>query len=151
MIKILFIAGVLPFTCIQAESIQAENIKADVKAVTVSGASGAYTFAVKLKSTDTGCKQYADWWEVLNKEGELLYRRILVHSHPTTQPFMRSGGKVAIYASDVVYVRGHMNKTGYVGAVMKGSVSKGFKTVTDLPNFSNKLETQNPLPNGCLY
>jgi hypothetical protein len=146
MKKILFMTSVLLFTCAQAESI-----RADVKGVTVSGVSGAYTFAVKLKSIETGCEQYADWWEVLSEDGELLYRRILVHSHPDTQPFTRSGGQVAIKASDVVYVRAHMNKVGYVGAVFKGSVKEGFKVVTKVLDFSKKVEIQKPLPKGCLY
>jgi len=38
-----------------------------------------------------------------------------------------------------------------VGTVMKGSVAKGFKIVTDLPTFSKKIEKQSPLPQGCLF
>lgn len=129
----------------------ADNIRADVEAVSVSGTSGTYTFAVKLKSVETGCKQYADWWEVLSVEGALLYRRILVHSHPDTQPFTRSGGVVNISKNATVYVRAHMNKVGYIGDVMKGSVITGFKVVTDLPTFSKNIEKQIPLPQGCLF
>ena len=127
------------------------KINANVIAVQTSGSDGAYRFAVTLQSTETGCDQYANWWEVLNKEGTLLYRRILVHSHPDTQPFTRSGGSVKIGKDDIVYVRGHMNKEGYVGEVMMGSILSGFKVVTELPTFSEKIETQKPLPNGCLY
>lgn len=129
----------------------ADAIRANVTAVTTQGSEGAYRFAVTLKSNETGCEQYADWWEVLSEEGELLYRRILVHSHPDTQPFTRSGGSIEIKPSDIVYVRGHMNKVGYVGMVMKGSVNTGFKAVTDLPTFAKNIETQKPLPSGCLY
>ena len=131
--------------------VYANTIQANVTAITTHGKSGAYSFSVTLQSTETGCAQYADWWEVLSEKGELLYRRILVHSHPDTQPFTRSGGGIAIHTSDTVYVRAHMNKEGYVGTVMKGSVSKGFKVVTDLPTFSEKVERQNPLPQGCLF
>jgi len=80
----------------------AETIQANVTAVTTNGNEGAYRFSVTLKSTETGCEQYADWWEVLSEEGELLYRRILVHSHPDTQPFTRSGGKVNIGGQVIV-------------------------------------------------
>ena len=130
---------------------QADTIKANVTDVQTSGKEGAYRFAVTLKSDETGCEQYADWWEILNEKGELLYRRILMHSHPDTQPFTRSGGVVAISSNTTVYVRGHMNKLGYVGAVMKGSIDKGFIAVTDLPTFSKSIERQTPLPKGCLY
>jgi hypothetical protein len=129
----------------------AETIQANVTAVKAKGNDGAYRFAVTLQSTETGCTQYADWWEVLSKEGTLLYRRILVHSHPDTQPFTRSGGSVDISKDDIVYVRGHMNKEGYVGDVMMGSVFSGFKKVSELPNFATTLEMQAPLPKGCLY
>jgi hypothetical protein len=129
----------------------AKEIKANVTGVSITGTEGAYRFAVTLKSDETGCAQYADWWEVLSEKGELLYRRILVHSHPDTQPFTRSGGSVTLKPNDVVYVRAHMNKEGYVGVVMKGSVNTGFKAVTDLPTFPKNIETQKPLPNGCLY
>ncbi len=130
---------------------QANDIYANVTAVKVSGDEGAYRFAVTLKSTETGCAQYADWWEVLNEKGELLHRRILVHSHPDTQPFTRAGGLLNIKKYDILYVRGHMNKRGYIGTVMKGSVEKGFEVVTDLPTFSKNIEIQSPLPQGCLF
>lgn len=129
----------------------AQNIEANVIDVTASGSDGTYRFSVTLKSDETGCEQYADWWEVLSEEGALLYRRILVHSHPDTQPFTRSGGHVKVGKDDVVFIRAHMNKLGYVGSVMKGTVSKGFKTVTQMPIFKKSIETQQPLPKGCLY
>ena len=137
--------------CLLFTLSHAENIRADVKAVSVDGSEGAYHFSVTLKSTETGCAQYANWWEILNKKGELLYRRILIHSHPNTQPFTRSGGKVKIGKDDMVYVRAHMNKEGYVGDVFVGSVSKGFGRLKDPVTFKANIEKQEPLPSGCLY
>lgn len=128
----------------------ADVIQANVTAVSAKGNEGAYRFAVTLKSDETGC-EYADWWEVLNQKGDLLYRRILVHSHPDTQPFTRSGGKVNIKADEIVYVRAHMNKLGYVGDVFKGTVSKGFVRVTNVPKFEKRLEKELPLPSGCAF
>jgi len=142
---------VVMMLCVLSSLNYAEAIRADVEAVSARGSSGAYTFSVTLRSVETGCAQYADWWEVLSEKGELLYRRILVHSHPDTQPFTRSGGSVNVDKDTAVYIRAHMNKEGYVGTVMKGSVSKGFKVVTDLPTFLEKVETQSPLPQGCLF
>ena len=129
----------------------ANDIYANVTAVKTSGDEGAYRFAVTLKSTETGCAQYADWWEVLSEKGELLYRRILVHSQPDTQPFTRSGGLVDIKKYDIVYVRGHMNKLGYVGDIFKGSVQEGFSKSMDMPSFSKALEQQQPLAKGCAF
>lgn len=99
-----------------------------VQKVTVSGQDGSYTFSVTLKSPDKGCNQYANWWEVITESEELIYRRILGHSHVNEQPFTRSGGSVKIIVTDVVIIRGHMNTSGYgKGEVaMKGSVETGF-------------------------
>ena len=83
---------------------------ADVIGVQVSGAPGAYQFNVTIKSPDTGCQQYADWWEVVSEDGRLLYRRVLLHSHVDEQPFTRSGGPVPIQADTVVWVRAHEHR-----------------------------------------
>ncbi len=124
---------------------------ARVTAVTVSGEANNYSFAVEIASPDTGCDQYADWWEVFDEDGTLIYRRILAHSHVTEQPFTRSGGSVNIGPDDVVYVRAHMNNLGYGTEVYKGSVSGGFTTDTLSPDHAANLATQEPLPNGCAF
>lgn len=124
---------------------------ADVLSVQVSGNPGAYQFAVEVASPDTGCEQYADWWEVFSEDGQLLYRRILLHSHAGEQPFVRSGGSVDIAADDVVYVRAHMNTVGYGGLVMKGSVQDGFKPAEVEAGFGSGLERVLPQPEGCAF
>ena len=82
---------------------------AAVTAVTATGAPGTYTFSVTVESPDTGCAQYADWWEVLRPDGSLVYRRVLLHSHVDEQPFTRSGGPVNIASNEDIYIRVHMN------------------------------------------
>ena len=124
---------------------------ADVLSVQVTGNPGSYQFAVELASPDTGCEQYADWWEVVSQDGELLYRRILLHSHVDEQPFVRSGGPVDIAADTVVYVRSHMNTTGYGGTVMKGTVQDGFKPVEVEAGFGFGLERITPQPEDCAF
>ena len=122
---------------------------ADVTAVQASGAPGAYQFNVTVKSPDTGCQQYADWWEVVSADGKLLYRRVLLHSHVDEQPFTRSGGPVPIQADTVVWVRTHMNTGGYGGVTFKGSVKTGFKPALPDAGFAAGLAKQAPLPDGC--
>ena len=39
-----------------------------VTAVTFSGQANNYTLSVTIESPDTGCDQYADWWEVFNAD-----------------------------------------------------------------------------------
>ena len=128
--------------------------RADVQAVDVTGDAGAYTFAVTVRSPDTGCDQYADWWEVLTPEGELLYRRILGHSHVDEQPFTRSGGPVDVADDATVIVRAHMHPSGYGGAVMRGSKAEGFVVDTSASvteGFAGNLATTPPLPTGCAF
>lgn len=124
-------------------------IQADVTAVQVSGPAGAYQFNVTVRSPDLGCKQYADWWEVVSEDGKLLYRRVLLHSHVDEQPFTRSGGPVTIQPDAVVWVRAHMNTGGYGGVAFKGSVKTGFKNTVPEIGFATGLAKQPPLPDGC--
>lgn len=132
-------------------STASEVALADVIAAEVSGDPQAYRFAVEVRSPDLGCEQYADWWEVLREDGSLVYRRILAHSHVDEQPFVRSGGPVAIAADTVVLVRAHMHPTGYGGAALRGTVSSGFVR-TDLGvDFAADVEDSAPQPDGCAF
>jgi hypothetical protein len=124
---------------------------ANVLSVRVTGNPSAYQFAVEISSPDTGCEQYADWWEIFTEEGELLYRRILLHSHVTEQPFTRSGGPVEIDANTVVYVRAHMNNLGYGGTLMKGSVQGRFEPAEAEASLGSGLEAVPPLPEDCAF
>jgi len=124
---------------------------ADVTAVRASGSAGAYQFSVTVRSPDTGCAQFADWWEVLGEDGRLLYRRVLLHSHVDEQPFTRSGGPVPVDAGTVVIVRAHMNTRGYGGTALKGSVARGFAPVTLPPGFAAEAAAKPPLPDGCAF
>ena len=124
---------------------------ADVISVDVSGEPGAYQFTVGVRSPDEGCDQYADWWEVLTEEGELIYRRILAHSHVDEQPFRRSGGSIPVNAETVLIVRAHMHPTGYGGAAMKGSVQAGFEPMVLPSDFAASLEETPPLPEDCAF
>jgi len=124
---------------------------ANVIDVETKGTSGKYYFYVTLLSDETGCEQYADWWEVLDENGKLLYRRILVHSHPDDQPFRRSGGSVDVTPTQTLYIRAHMNKNAYKGDLFKGSISKGFSKTQESVKNSSVVESLFPQPNGCLF
>jgi len=128
-----------------------DTLVANIISVQVAGSPNAYTFSVGIQSPDTGCGQYADWWEVLLESGNLLYRRILTHSHVNEQPFVRSGGPVQIEANTVIYIRAHMHPDGYGGAVYKGSVQNGFEEATVNTDFALGVETEAPLPDGCAF
>lgn len=126
-------------------------IVADVVALKVTGEPNAYQFSVGVESPDTGCEQYADWWEVLSEDGRLLYRRVLDHSHVDEQPFVRSGGPVPIDADTIVWVRAHMHPTGYGGKALKGTVQTGFQTAELSIDFAAGVEAEPPQPSGCAF
>ena len=134
---------------VEEKITMSESAIANVLSVQVTGTSNAYQFNVKISSPDTGCEQYADWWEVLGEDGQLLYRRVLLHSHVDEQPFTRSGGPVPIAANTIVYVRAHMNIGGYGGDILKGTVESGFNSVVLPSDFASDVESQQPLPGGC--
>jgi len=124
---------------------------AQVMKVEATGEANNYNFAVTVSSPDTGCDLYADWWEVITPEGELLYRRVLLHSHVSEQPFRRQGGTVKIQPQQKVIVRVHMFPDGYSSMAQKGTVESGFSEVT-LPNkFADSLASVEPLPKNCAF
>jgi hypothetical protein len=160
MLSFVFLCSVLIFstTSCQENTVApplpaVNNNAAAVTDVKVSGTDNDYSFTVTVKSPDTGCKQYANWWEVISADGKgLVYRRILAHSHIDEQPFTRSGGPVAIAASTEVIIRVHMNSTGYGTAkVMKGSVDKGFTAFDVAADFGAELASIAPQPGACPF
>ena len=134
------------------ELAQAEDMFATVTATEVTaGDPGAYTFSVTIQSQETGCDQYANWWEVVSEEGDLIYRRILAHSHVDEQPFSRTGGPVAIQPDQSVIVRAHMDPQGYGTQAMQGTVENGFEEVTLSEGFAAELAEAEPQPSGCTF
>jgi hypothetical protein len=150
-----------PVTLTEAVDLDPTNIpevkkpipasQADVQSISVSGEPGTYNFSVTVSSPDEGCSQYADWWEIVSQDGELIYRRILLHSHVDEQPFTRSGGPVSIEADTIVLVRAHMHPGGYGGTALKGSLEQGFEQVELSPDFAANLLETLPLPEGCNF
>ncbi len=136
----------------EVESVpEGDNLFANVVSVVVFGQSNQFQISVSISSPDAGCEQFADWWEILSEDGELIYRRILLHSHVNEQPFTRSGGPVDIEEDTVVYIRAHMNQAGFGGNIMKGSVKSSFVIVEIPPDFSPGIENKPPLPTGCNF
>ncbi len=129
----------------------ANDIVADISEVTAQGDPNNYTFFVSITSDETGCEQYADWWEVLDNEGKLIYRRILGHSHVAEQPFTRNGNPVNIGADELIFIRAHMSNIGYSGDLFSGSVNSGFLKAINPPIFPQGIDEQQPLPTNCAF
>lgn len=150
IIRSFFLALIALAAGLETASAAAAAEFADVVSVKAAGRPGAYTFAVGVRSPDKGCTRYADWWEVLDTSGRLLYRRVLMHSHVAEQPFERSGGPVAVQRDEVVFVRAHMNPGGYGGKVLTGSVAAGFRAAKGTASLPDHSRAQ-PLPDGCAF
>ncbi|MDB2606570.1 hypothetical protein N9Y48_02190 [Zobellia sp.] len=120
-----------------------------VIAIDVTGNENAYTLTATVKSPDTGCDQYADWWEIIDLEGNLIFRRILTHSHVNEQPFSRTGTNIPLAKNTEIYIRVHINTLGYASEVQKGSIENGFLAAELDADFAIELEKSEPLPTGC--
>jgi hypothetical protein len=136
------------------------EIFAHVRAVAITGSELSYTFDVTVESSDIDCTQFANWWEIISETGELLYRRILNHSHTDENgssdadapgnTFTRNGGPVEVDADQLVYVRAHMNTGGYNGDVFFGTAKGGFELIDDLPSdFATDVEFAAPQSERC--
>jgi len=91
--------------------------EADVLNVDVSCNSDSICrFDVTVKHDDEGWKHFANRWEVLSPDGDILATRVLAHPHDNEQPFTRSLGNVRIPGDLVeVVVRAHDLEHEYGG------------------------------------
>ena len=73
-------------------------------------------FDVTVKHGDEGWEHYANRWEILSPDGEILATRILAHPHVNEQPFTRSLANIRIPANlEEVVIRAHDLMHGYGG------------------------------------
>ncbi len=71
--------------------------EADVEKVgVVREEGGTYRFRVTVRHNDQGWEHYADAWEVLSLDGQIISTRVLVHPHDDEQPFTRNKSGIAI-------------------------------------------------------
>jgi hypothetical protein len=91
--------------------------KANVIKVNVSRQSaGTFSFDVTVASDDTGWEKYADRWEIVAPDGQIIATRVLAHPHEDEQPFTRSIEGVKIPKGvTTVTVRAHDKREGFGG------------------------------------
>ncbi len=74
-----------------------------------------YRFSVTVKHADAGWDHYADRWDILDAQGNILGTRVLMHPHDNEQPFTRSM-KVSIPMHvKKITIRARDKKHGYGG------------------------------------
>ena len=94
--------------------------EADVLAVDVTAAGEGYRVAATVRHADEGWDHYADRFEVVTPDGEILGVRTLHHPHVDEQPFTRSLSGVVVPAGlDRVVVRARDSVHGYGGETVE--------------------------------
>lgn len=79
-------------------------------------ASGNWCFDTSVRHNDQGWDHYADRWEVIDAQGNLLGFRQLGHPHDNEQPFTRSRCQIEIPSTiSTVIVRAKCNVHGFGG------------------------------------
>ncbi len=93
--------------------------EADIIKVGVDKTDSTYNFNVTVVHNDEGWQHYADKWDIVDPEGQVLATRVLYHPHVNEQPFTRSLSGVAIDAGiRSVTVRAHDLVHNYGGKDM---------------------------------
>ena len=86
-------------------------------------ADGSYRIAATVRHNDTGWDHYANRWEVLGPQGQVIATRTLLHPHIHEQPFTRSLSGLRIPpAWTWVKIRAHDRVHGYGGREVTLSV-----------------------------
>ena len=90
-----------------------------------------WTFHVTVAHPDTGWQDYADGWDVMTEDGQVLkpdpgspFTRLLLHPHESEQPFTRSqSGIMTPEGTTKVTVRAHDLADGFGGKTITVELS----------------------------
>ncbi len=105
MLRIFFLSLILwPFAKGLIYADEPRVLSATIK----QASNGTFTISAEVEHGDDGWDHYADAWEVLTPEGEVIATRKLAHPHVNEQPFIRSKSGIKIPADITeVIVRAH--------------------------------------------
>ncbi|WP_321504143.1 hypothetical protein [Breoghania sp.] len=101
-------------------ALGAQNARAGqadvIAAKAVRNGDGSWTISATLRHADSGWDHYADRWEVVAQDGDVLAVRNLAHPHMNEQPFTRSlSGILFPDGTTTVTLRAHDSVHGYGG------------------------------------
>ncbi|MGB3210081.1 MAG: hypothetical protein WBB19_05180 [Desulforhopalus sp.] len=113
-------ALLLTLACLCITSSLVSAGEADVLEVRIEKTDDGYlNVYATVQHDDEGMEHYADRWEILDMEGNLLDERILRHPH-SAAPFTRSILRARLpKGTGKIRVRAHDNVHGYGGKVME--------------------------------
>lgn len=99
--------------------------KADVTAATAACDGSTCRFTVAVAHTDSGWDHYADRWDVVSPDGDILGTRVLLHPHVDEQPFSRSLSGVKVpNGLSAVRIRARDSVHGYGGREITVSIPR---------------------------
>lgn len=102
----------LLFSALPTSAGEADVINVAVK----KNSDTTYSFDVTVVHADSGWDHYANRWEIIDTQGNILATRTLHHPHVKEQPFTRSLSAVKIDEGvKVVIVRAHDSVHEYGG------------------------------------
>lgn len=105
-VKLLLLALLLPFGKLQAGEVTIVDVRVECPSTC--------TFSVTLQHADEGWNHYADQWDVVTLDGQLLKSRVLYHPHVDEQPFTRSlAGVLVPRELKQVKIRARDSRHGY--------------------------------------
>lgn len=79
----MIIALLIPFPALSGE---ADVINVEISKTGVQ----TYSFAVTVLHADSGWEHYANKWDIIDNQGNILATRVLYHPHENEQPFTRN-------------------------------------------------------------
>ena len=86
---------------------------------------GVWRISARVLHDDTGWDHYANKWDVVDAQGNVIATRVLAHPHENEQPFTRSLGGIEIDPSITsVTIRAHDSVHGYGGKEFLLSLKK---------------------------
>ena len=116
------VLGLLLVAALSLNPLQAGQ--ADVLQATIQAhGERLYQIQVTVRHRDTGWSHYANRWEVIGPQGQVLAKRQLHHPHVEEQPFTRTLTGVRIpFGYTWVKIRAHDSVHGYGGREVTLSV-----------------------------
>ena len=91
----IFLGTKFSFAVLMMVSANAGEVKI-INATATQQVNDTWSISVTLQHDDTGWDHYANRWDVLDTDGNLLGSRMLLHPHINEQPFTRSLDSIEI-------------------------------------------------------
>lgn len=112
------IGGVLIALCIicmnYVQAGEADVLGAEISA----NGNGSFRIDVTVRHDDKGWEHYANRWDVLDQDGNVLGSRVLAHPHDNEQPFTRSLTLNIPAGISVIVIRANDSVHGLGGATV---------------------------------